>query len=156
MMTEQKHPGGAPSLYTRELAIEICDAIAESYKSLKTLCKLNPSWPRYRTLRTWIREREEMQHLYAQAKEDQGDLFVEEMLEISDDGTSDYYENAKGEMVFDSEHVQRSRLRVDTRKWIASKYKPKKYGDVKVAEEKQDNSEAIEADRELVQKCQTE
>ena len=27
------------------------------------------------------------------------------------------------------EHVQRSRLRVDARKWIASKLKPKKYGD---------------------------
>ncbi len=27
------------------------------------------------------------------------------------------------------EHVQRSRLRIDTRKWLAGKLKPKKYGD---------------------------
>lgn len=29
----------------------------------------------------------------------------------------------------DTEHVQRSRLRVDTLKWQASKLVPKKYGD---------------------------
>ena len=32
-------------------------------------------------------------------------------------------------MRMNSEYVQRSRIRIDTRKWIASKLKPKKYGD---------------------------
>ena len=33
------------------------------------------------------------------------------------------------EDVLDAEHVQRSRLRIDTRKWMAGKLAPKKYGE---------------------------
>jgi hypothetical protein len=33
------------------------------------------------------------------------------------------------ETVLDHEHVQRSRLRVDARKWLLSKLLPKQYGD---------------------------
>lgn len=32
-------------------------------------------------------------------------------------------------VVFDSTAVARNRLRMDARKWVASKLKPKKYGD---------------------------
>ncbi len=34
-----------------------------------------------------------------------------------------------GKKTLDHEHVQRSRLRVDTRKWAAGKLAPKRYGD---------------------------
>ncbi len=37
--------------------------------------------------------------------------------------------DGKGNKVLDHEHVQRSRLRVDTRKWAAGKLAPKRYGD---------------------------
>lgn len=148
------HPGGRPPLYNIELAEEVCDAIASGYKSLKTLCRQNPHWPSERTIRDWNRNIKEFSHMYAKAKDDQSELFVEEILEIADDGSNDYYENNKGEMVLDSEHVQRSRLRVDSRKWIASKYKPKKYGDLKLPEEKEHNQDEINADRELAHRCQ--
>ena len=66
------------------------------------------------------------------------DALVEESLEISDDGTNDWMarrsEAEKGAgvttgWVLNGEHVQRSRLRVDTRRWYASKIAPKKYGE---------------------------
>jgi len=58
---------------------------------------------------------------------------AEEILEISDDGRNDWTtrENGRGELVdcVDQDHIQRSKLRVDARKWLLSKLRPDKYGD---------------------------
>jgi len=62
------------------------------------------------------------------ARERQADVLAGQILEISDDGTNDYVQTEDGE-VPNHEHIQRSRLRVDSRKWLASKLAPKKYGD---------------------------
>jgi hypothetical protein len=57
----------------------------------------------------------------------------DELNEIADDGSNDYMEKERQDgssfTVVDSEHIQRSRLRVDTRKWYLSKVLPKKFGD---------------------------
>lgn len=58
---------------------------------------------------------------------------ADETLEICDDGSNDWLErqgeDEKRTYVLNGEHVQRSRLRVDTRKWLLSKALPKIYGD---------------------------
>jgi hypothetical protein len=152
------HPGGRPSLYTNELATEICDLIAGGFKSLKTLCEENPHWPDQRTIRDWVRNKKEFSHMYAQAKDDQADLFVEEMLEIADNSSNDTITKTRQDgseyEVCNNEWINRSRLRVDTRKWIAAKFKPKKYGDTKLPEEKDFNQDEINEDRELAHRCQ--
>lgn len=66
------------------------------------------------TVWRWIREREEFRKQYDRAKQESVDVHAEEILDIADD--------VSGE-------VSRDRLRIDARKWIASKLKPKKYGD---------------------------
>ena len=53
---------------------------------------------------------------------------ADETLEISDDGTNDWMKDNEGYKV-NGEHVARSRLRVDTRKWLLSKALPKIFGD---------------------------
>lgn len=58
----------------------------------------------------------------------------DEVIDISDDGSNDWMERNHGEdkqstWTINGEHVQRSRLRVDTRKWLLSKLKPERYGD---------------------------
>lgn len=58
--------------------------------------------------------------------------FAEEILEISDDGTNDWMKRKVGDEVIDvvdHEHIQRSKLRVDSRKWLMSKIAPKRYGE---------------------------
>lgn len=124
--------GGRPSEYTQDIADEICGQIAEGY-SLRTICKAE-SMPCVTTVFNWIRTYPEFLKQYEKAKEEQADALAEEMLDIADDGTNDWMEkkNQEGECIgwqVNGEHVQRSRLRLDTRKWIASKLKPKKYGD---------------------------
>lgn len=69
---------------------------------------------------------------YVRASESRADAVFEEIFEISDNGKNDWMQrNGEGDAGYalNGEHVQRSRLRVDARKWALSKMMPKKYGD---------------------------
>lgn len=70
---------------------------------------------------------------YAHARDSRADVIFEEMIEIADDASNDWMErqNRDGSTteVLDTEHVQRSRLRIETRKWMLGKMSPAKYGD---------------------------
>ncbi len=59
----------------------------------------------------------------------QADALFDEALEIADDAAADWATDKDGKKTLNHEHVQRSRLRVDTRKWAAGKLAPKRYGD---------------------------
>lgn len=117
---------GRPTLWSQELSDRICKEISLG-KSLRTVCGTdeNPKedMPDIVTILRWLREKEEFRTQYERAKEESADLLTEEMLDISDNDV------VQGDDKSDSARVQQSRLRVDTRKWIASKLKPKRYGD---------------------------
>ena len=84
------------------------------------------------TVFSWLRKYPEFLKQYETAKEESADLHAEDILDIADDGSNDWMEvNDKDNVGYraNGEHIQRSRLRVDARKWVASKLKPKKYGD---------------------------
>jgi hypothetical protein len=66
---------------------------------------------------------------YACAREARADKLFEDILKISDDGANDTYIDDEGNQRTDHDVIARSRLRVDTRKWMAAKMLPKKYGD---------------------------
>lgn len=124
---------GRPSDYSDELAKEICDAISESSKGLRRLCDDNKHWPTSQTIRNWIRANDAFCSQYARAKREQADFLVEECLEISDNAALDTLhiegENGFEKEVCNHEWINRARLRVDTRKWYASKLAPKIYGE---------------------------
>src|SRR5215467_15796926 len=63
------------------------------------------------------------------AREERADLLFERIAEIAEDATGDYLKKEDGTLVVDHENIQRSRLRVDTMKWMASKLAPRKYGE---------------------------
>lgn len=69
---------------------------------------------------------------YTRAKEESADAMADEILDIADDGSNDYMTVTYGEEereVINHEALQRSKLRVDTRKFLMAKMKPKRYGD---------------------------
>lgn len=71
--------------------------------------------PAASTIFKWLASNEEFAEQYARAKEAQADAMADEIVDIADgDNGAD---------------PQRDRLRVDARKWVAAKLKPKKYGD---------------------------
>jgi hypothetical protein len=127
-MTKIKSNRGRPSEYTVELAASICDVIASSSKGTKRLCAENSHWPCQDTLFTWLKKYPEFSEQYAQAKIGQIELLVDEILEISDDASQDQYVNELGTLVPNPPAIHRARLKVDTRKWLASKLVPKVYG----------------------------
>src|SRR4051794_16693229 len=62
------------------------------------------------------------------ARAAQADHFADEIIAIADDTSGDWIER-DGELMVNHEHIQRSRLRVDARKWLMARMAPKKYGD---------------------------
>ena len=99
----------------------------ESGDSLRAACR-NINLNR-RDFYKWIDESDELKNQYARATTERHDKIFEEILEISDDGSFDTITDKEGNEKLNTEHVQRSRLRVDSRKWMLGKMNPKKYGD---------------------------
>lgn len=121
---------GRPSEFTAELGDAICARLADG-ESLRSVCR-DESMPSKQTVFSWMRLHPAFLDQYARAKEESADALSDEMLDIADDGRNDWMKrNAEGDAgwVANGENVQRSRVRIDTRKWLASKLKPKKYGE---------------------------
>lgn len=101
-----------PSLFTQELADAFCAELAQG-KSMKAVCE-GDEFPTRKTIFCWLRTKPEFLAQYERAKRESADVLVDEITAIADDVTSD--PNCR-------------RIRMDARKWVASKLKPKAYGD---------------------------
>ena len=103
----------------------------EDGKSLRSILKAS-DMPSSRTFFKWIDDDKEKVKRYARAMEIRAESIFEDILEIADDGTNDFMTITKGDVEYnveDREVTNRSRLRVDARKFFLSKVLPKKYGD---------------------------
>jgi hypothetical protein len=81
---------------------------------------------------------------YTQAREIGYMAMADEALEIADDGRNDTYKTEEGQEATNHDVIARSRLRVDTRKWLLSKALPKVFGDKIVQEHVGKDGGAIE------------
>jgi hypothetical protein len=115
--------------------------VATSTLGLNKIC-LAEDMPSKFTVNLWRYRYPEFSTQYALAKLVQADLLAEECLEISDDNSNDNrIDPVTGFEVCNTEFIARSRLRIDTRKWLAAKLLPKQYGPV--ADDKKSVSETI-------------
>lgn len=110
------------------------EAIIERIENGEPLRRILPSMKLANsTFYKWLDSDSSKEKRYARACEIRADAIFEDILEIADDSSQDVIETDLGDGVvaskMNAEFVQRSRLRVDARKWIASKLNPKKYGD---------------------------
>lgn len=112
---------GRPPLYTQEIADAICERLSEG-ESLRSILK-DDGMPSNVTVCKWLATDESFLKQYARARELQADALFDETLDIADE---------RGATEPDA--VARARLRIDTRKWMAGKLRPKKYGDKLLAE----------------------
>ena len=117
--------------YTDEVAKVICDRIIQG-ESVRSICD-DGEMPNISTVFKWLAEQEGFSDQYEKATAFRSVHMAEEILDICDDTSNDDIDIDLGEGVTssraNSEHIARSRLRVDTRKWLMSKLQPKKYGD---------------------------
>ncbi len=92
----------------------------------------------YTTIRDWISANQDRSAMYARAREDRSDLLADEIVSISDEAQVEaQYDGENVTLRLDAAAIQRNRLRVEARKWVAAKLKPRTYGDkVEVGAEK--------------------
>ena len=124
---------GRPSKFTQKLADQICGLLADGL-TLREVCR-DDDMPHESTVRHWALTKPEFFTQYTSAREIGYMSMADEVLEIADNATNDWMErrDQKGEFTGDymlnNDHYQRSRLRIDTRKWLLSKALPKVFGD---------------------------
>jgi len=119
---EEPKPIGRPSIYSQELANKICSQLAEGI-SLRTVC-LAEDMPDKSTVFNWLHENKDFLDQYSRAKEESADAMSEDTLFIADEIPNKVTGNDKS----DNARVQAEKIRIDTRHWLMSKMKPKKYG----------------------------
>lgn len=122
---------GRPSEFTQEIADAICERIADG-ESLRSICT-DDEMPNKATVFRWLAKNPDFSDQYARARETQADTLFDECLDIADDGRNDWVERERKDgttyIALNEEAIARSRLRLDARKWMAGKLRPKVYGD---------------------------
>ena len=113
--------------YDKDIFFPIILSEIEEGNSLRSILSKKDMPSRY-TLFEWLKDDEEKANQYARACEVRAESIFEDILEIADNSSNDTIYTDKGEIP-NSEWMQRSRLRVDARKWMLGKMNPKKYGE---------------------------
>lgn len=101
---------GRPTDYTEAQGDAICEWIATG-NSLSSWCRDNDT--ALSTVYRWLRLHDDFSANYARAREDAADTLVDKL----------------GEVATEEEDVQRAKLKCDNIKWVASRMKPKNWGD---------------------------
>ncbi len=101
-----------PVRYSEAVTDLICCQLAQGI-SLNKICK-QPDMPSIVAVYKWLDQYPDFVKKYTRAKDESADTLADQILDISDDADLDHNDK---------------RIRIDARKWIASKLKPKKYGD---------------------------
>ncbi|MEY5061827.1 MAG: hypothetical protein RIS45_1748 [Planctomycetota bacterium] len=110
-----KKPGGRPTIFSEELADTICERLALG-ESLRAICR-DDDMPAMSAVFRWLAADQSFREQYAHAREAQADALADDILDIADTAEET------------NEAVRKAQLRIESRKWIASKLKPKKYND---------------------------
>jgi hypothetical protein len=105
---------GRPTDFTQELANKICKYIMDG-KSLRQICEAE-DMPNRSTVHEWLSKDEIFANQYARARDTQADTLADDIVAISDTAV-------------DKDSAAAAKVRVDARKWVAAKLKPKRYGD---------------------------
>lgn len=127
---------GRPSDYDAVTGDRLCGLVAEG-RSVRSICREYEWAPCLTTFYRWLRTFPAFAKQYETAKEESADALADDILDIADDENRDYKtvtDQNGTQVVIDKDNIQRARLKVDARKWIASKLKPRKYGDFSKSE----------------------
>ena len=118
--------GAPPYKWTNEIEAEIFERIAKG-QSVRNICK--DDWlPSEATIYRRLSIDDAFCKNYAQARERQADAIFEQCLAIADSQEGDVIE-VDGVETTNHDAIARAKLRIDTRKWMAGKLRPKVYGD---------------------------
>lgn len=126
---------GRPSDFTQTIADIICERMSDG-ESLRAICS-DKGMPNKATVFRWLAKDEVFRDQYAHARDEQAETLFDEILDIADDGRNDWMlkrgdEDDSPGWRENGESLNRSKIRIDARKWMAGKLKPKKYGEKQI------------------------
>jgi hypothetical protein len=131
-------------LYSEAVADELCARLAKGH-GLKPACRA--VGVDTATVMKWATDtKHPFSERYKNARVIGYLMMAEEILEISDNSAGDFSTDENGNQVTNHENIQRSRLKVDSRKWIVARMLPHIYGDRVVTEHIGPNGGAIQVD----------
>ena len=124
-------PGAKPAPYDQGVAEEVCVRLMEG-RTLRSICE-DQDIPSKNVVYRWLAADPVFKDAYARAREFQMLAWADDVVEIADDTSADYYDrdtkDGGTERVVDQEAIARSRLKVDARKWLMSKLSPRLFAD---------------------------
>lgn len=122
---------GRPTVRSPAIESEICDRLSEG-EPLAVICR-DEHMPSRSTVYNWCDEDSDFSGRIARARDEGHDAIANECLDIADNATNDWMERNERDgtpgYALNGEHIQRSKLRVETRLKLLAKWNPKKYGD---------------------------
>lgn len=131
MSVKEKGRPGRKTTFNPKDAAEIVERLSKG-EPLAVICR-DDHMPTDRTVRNWMEADAAFASDIAGARESGFDMIAAECLEIAEDGSHDYTFKKRSDGTdyeeFDSEHYQRSKLRIETRLKLLAKWDPKRYGD---------------------------
>ena len=146
-MTEKvKKRAGRKTEYDPEIAAEICTRISCG-ESLRQIC-MEDRMPVHSTVYLWLLQNKQFSDNYAKAREEQADTLADEIQAIADEPPAEIVDD-KGISRTDSGWVTWQKNRIDARKWVAAKLKPKKYGDRQILAGDAENPIEVKANTEI-------
>jgi len=108
---------GRHLVFDEAIADKVLDRLANG-ESLRAICR-DDNFPDGSTIRKWLARNPDFARQYAYARDEQADTLFDETLHIADNIPIDAT----------NEVIRRAQVQIDTRKWMAGKIRPKKYGD---------------------------
>jgi hypothetical protein len=118
---------GRPTKYCDELIDEICARLSAG-ESLNMILKSGSEMPAFPTIYEWLRKYPEFSKKYDDARLHQAYTLADQIIAIADEKPKRIIDN-KGVVRIDKSSVSWTKIRVDARKWIASKLTSEKWGD---------------------------
>jgi hypothetical protein len=124
-------PRFRPTVPSAALLEAICERIANGQTTSEVV--RDETMPTWNVLYRWREQDEDFNRAYTIARQSCCEKWADEIIEIADDASNDYVErvlkNGGTQTVWSRENFERSRLRVDSRKWTASKVLRHVYGE---------------------------
>ncbi len=105
---------------------DICELISNGMSAVKA-CREKSIQPS--VYFDWLSKMEQYARAHAKAMECRSEILFDEIIDIAEESNADVYMDDNGNVKTNGEVVQRSKLKIDARKWMLGKMMPKKYGD---------------------------
>lgn len=114
---------------TEKVALELLNRLSRG-ETLKSICR-DAYMPSYQQVMKWVKTDPDFQTAYLSAQEFRMNMFADEILEIADNSVGDIRLgfDKKGNVIpeVNFEAIQRSKLRIDTRKYLMERYAKETY-----------------------------